>query len=136
MHIEGGCHCGYITYEAEVDPDTVRICHCTDCQTLTGTAYRTTVPARKEGLRLLTVKPRIYVKTAESGNKRAHGFCPECGTPIYATSVSDPLVYGTRVGTTRQRTELRPKQQVWCRSALGWAMNLESLPRNPTQPAA
>ena len=36
MHIEGGCHCGYITYEAEVDPDAVRICHCTDCQTLTG----------------------------------------------------------------------------------------------------
>ena len=21
MKIEGGCHCGYITYEAEVDPD-------------------------------------------------------------------------------------------------------------------
>ena len=41
MKIEGGCHCGYIAYEAEVDPDKVRICHCTDCQTLSGSAFRT-----------------------------------------------------------------------------------------------
>jgi hypothetical protein len=32
MQLTGGCHCGHITYEAEVDPETVRVCHCTDCQ--------------------------------------------------------------------------------------------------------
>jgi len=25
MHIDGGCHCGYIKYETEVDPETVSI---------------------------------------------------------------------------------------------------------------
>ena len=70
MHITGGCHCGAITYEAEVDPDTVSICHCTDCQTFSGSAFRTAVPAKKEGFKL-TGRPKIYVKTAESGNKRA-----------------------------------------------------------------
>ena len=34
MKIDGGCHCGYITYEAEADPANAMICHCTDCQTL------------------------------------------------------------------------------------------------------
>jgi hypothetical protein len=133
MHIQGGCHCGKITYEAEVDPDAVRICHCTDCQTLTGSAFRTTVPARKDSFKLLTGAPKIYVKTAESGAKRAHGFCPDCGTPIYAAAVSDPQSYGLRVGTIRQKRELRPKRQAWCRSALDWAMNLESLPQSPKQ---
>ena len=133
MHVEGGCHCGYITYEAEVDPDTVGICHCTDCQHLTGAAYRVTVRSDKGAFKLLTGRPKIYVKTAESGNKRAHGFCPECGTPLYATTVDNPEVYGIRVGTTRQRTQLRPKRQGWCRSALDWVMNLESLPQNPRQ---
>jgi hypothetical protein len=131
MHIEGGCHCGFITYEAEVDPEKVSICHCTDCQTLTGSAFRVTVQAPKQGFRLLTGRPKIYIKTAESGTQRAHGFCPECGTPIYATAVTDPQIYGIRVGTTRQRTELRPKRQSWCRSTLDWAMNIESLPRSP-----
>ena len=32
MKIDGGCHCGYITYEAEADPANAMICHCTDCQ--------------------------------------------------------------------------------------------------------
>lgn len=131
MHIDGGCHCGFITYEAEIDPAKVSICHCTDCQNLTGSAYRVTVPAPKDGFKLLTGKPKIYVKTAESGTRRAHGFCPECGTPIYATAVTDPQVYGVRVGTVRQRAELPPKRQSWCRSALGWAMNIEALPQNP-----
>ena len=132
MRIHGGCHCGYITYEADVDPDAVRICHCTDCQTLTGSAYRVTVAAPKEGFRLLGGKPKLYIKTAESGTKRAHGFCPECGTPIYATAnVDDPPSYGIRVGTARERAQLAPKGQSWCRSAVPWAMNIESLPAKP-----
>ena len=68
MHIDGGCHCGYIKYEAEVDPNAVRICHCTDCQTLTGSAYRVTVAAPSETFKLTGGNPKIYVKIAESGN--------------------------------------------------------------------
>ena len=30
MKIDGGCHCGYITYEAEADPQKAFICQCTD----------------------------------------------------------------------------------------------------------
>ncbi len=133
MHIDGGCHCGYISFEAEVDPAAVGICHCTDCQILTGSAYRVTVPAGKDTFRLVSGEPKIYVKTAESGNKRAHAFCPRCGTPIYATAITDPQVYGIRVGTTRQRALLRPRRQIWCRSALEWAMNIEALPKSAMQ---
>ena len=131
MQIQGGCHCGYITYEADVDPDRVRICHCTDCQNLTGSAYRVNVNTPKSRFNLLTGTPKLYVKTAESGSKRAHGFCPECGTPIYSTAdVADPESYGLRVGTIRQRAQLPPKQMGWCRSQLDWTMNLESLPQS------
>ena len=132
MHVQGGCHCGYITYEAEVDPEAVRICHCTDCQTLSGSAYRVNVSARKSEFTLLTGQPKLYIKTAESGTKRAHGFCPECGTAIYSTAnVAEPDAYGLRVGTIRERSQLPPRKQGWCRSALDWAMNIESLPQSP-----
>jgi hypothetical protein len=30
MKVTGGCHCGYITYEVEVDPANVKVSHCTD----------------------------------------------------------------------------------------------------------
>ena len=127
MKIDGGCHCGNITYSAEIDPENVGICHCTDCQTLSGTAFRTSVRATKEAFHLGGGQPKIYVKTAESGAKRAQAFCPECGTPIYSAAVSDPQVFNIRVGTARQRAELRPKTQGWCRSARDWVNDLQSI---------
>ena len=59
MKIDGGCHCGYITYSAEIDPEDVGICHCTDCQTLTGTAFRTSVRATKEAFHYRADKRRF-----------------------------------------------------------------------------
>jgi len=133
MKIEGACHCGTITYEAVVDPDKVAVCHCSDCQTLSGSAFRTVVPAPKEAFTLRTGRPKIYVKTAESGTKRAQAFCPECGTPIYSSAVGDAPVFFIRVGTARQRAQLPPKSQVWCRSALDWVTDLRSVARSDRQ---
>jgi hypothetical protein len=45
MKAHGSCHCGAIEFEALVDSARVTICHRTDCQNLTGTAYRVTVAA-------------------------------------------------------------------------------------------
>ncbi len=128
MKIDGSCYCGAITYEAEIDPEKVAICHCTDCQTLSGTAFRTVVPVPRDDFRLLSGEPKVYVKTAESGNRRAQTFCAECGSPIYAADADGvPSVYNIRLGTARQRGELVPKSQIWFRSALGWLSGLDGL---------
>ncbi len=100
MKIEGVCHCGDIAYQAEVDPDTARICHCTDCQTLSGSAYRANISAPANSFVLLRGKPRIYIKTTESGVKRVHAFCGNCGTPIYAAAVDNPPAYSLRIGAS------------------------------------
>jgi hypothetical protein len=121
MKIDGACHCGAIRYEAEVDPARVMICHCTDCQVLSGSAFRTVVPAPKPSFRLLSGKPKVYVKTADSGNQRTQAFCGDCGTPIYSSPVSaDFAFYSLRVGSMRQRAELRPSVEYFCRSKLDW----------------
>ena len=128
MNIDGGCHCGEITYEAEIDPEQVLVCHCTDCQTLSGSAFRTIVPALQGTFKLLTGTPTTYIKTAESGRKRAQVFCPTCGSPIYAGPAEGGSSFvGIRVGTVRQRDRLRPRKQLWCRSAQPWLHKLPSL---------
>ena len=133
MRIDGGCHCGRITYEADLDPDKVGVCHCTDCQMLSGSAFVVYVPVPKEAL-TLRGEPKLYVKTAESGSRRAQAFCPECGTRIYASADTDPQVFNLRIGTVHQRASLAPKTQLWCRSALPWTMDLGSIKRHAKQP--
>jgi hypothetical protein len=135
MKVTGRCHCGNISFEAEIDPGQVRVCHCTDCQHLTGTAFRTNVASLPGTFVLTSGSPKIYVKTAESGNKRVHAFCPDCGTPLYATSTDpNPQSYGLRVGTLDRRAELKPARQGWCRSALPWSMDLTGIERFERQP--
>jgi hypothetical protein len=135
MKIDGRCHCGYISYEAEIDPEKVVICHCTDCQTLSGSAFRTVALTRENAFRLLSGEPKIYVKTGDSGTKRVQSFCSECGTPIYSSTIGDgPKVYGIRVGTSRQRDQLVPKTQLWCRSSQRWLADLGSAHQIETQP--
>jgi hypothetical protein len=69
------------------------------------------------------------LKTADSGVKRLHAFCSNCGTPVYACANTDnPPSYTLRVGCLRQRAELPPKQRIWCKSALDWAQNVSVVP--------
>jgi hypothetical protein len=132
MRIDGGCHCGKVSYEADIDPEKVGVCHCTDCQVLSGSAFTAFVQAPKESFRLRG-EPKVYVKTAESGNRRAQAFCAECGTRLYASADKDPQVFNLRIGTVRQRAALTPKSQVWCRSALPWVMDLASVKKHAKQ---
>ncbi|MCM2472558.1 GFA family protein [Rhizobium sp. CG5] len=129
MQIDGQCHCGFVTYEAEVDPNDVSICHCSDCQTLTGSAFRVTAIARRQDVRLTSNLPKLYTKTGDNGQKRLQYFCPECGSPLFTTGEGkDADVWGVRVGSIRQRAALAPRQQIWCRSALPWIDDIRNLP--------
>ena len=133
MNVNGRCHCGAITYRPVVDPGKVSLCHCTDCQLLSGSAYRVSVPAPSSTFELLTGQPKIYVKTAESGTKRAHAFCPDCGTPVYSAAIADTPAYSLRVGCLEHRAQLPPRRQIWCRSAVPWSATLTGLPQLPRQ---
>ena len=129
MKIDGSCLCGFIQYEAEVDPQDVSVCHCTDCQTLSGSAFRVGVPIPEANFTLLAGAPKTFVKTAESGGKRAQVFCPDCGSALYSTSVGDgPKIFRLRVTGSDQRHEFTPSSQGWCRSAHQWLNDLPSIP--------
>jgi hypothetical protein len=128
MKIDGKCHCGEIAYEATVDEKSVRICHCTDCQSLGGSAFRTNVNTPAGDFKLLRGTPKRYIKVADSGNKRLQAFCGSCGTAIYASAVENPPAYSLRVGTITQRAMLKPREQIWRKSALPWVDSIGELP--------
>jgi hypothetical protein len=130
MHIDGRCHCGKISYEAEADPAKAGICHCTDCQTLSGSPYVAFIQVPAAGFKLRG-EPKVYVKTADSGNRRAQAFCPDCGSRLWAAAEKDTPVYNLRLGTVRQRAQLAPQMQVFCNSALPWSANLGGIQQHP-----
>ena len=134
MKVDGSCFCGYLTFEADVNPEAVILCHCSDCQILSSSAFRIIVPAIEGSFRLLSGRPTIYVKTAESGNRRNLAFCPKCGTAIYsAPADSNSHYFGLRVGALRQRRDLIPRAQEWRRSVVPWVDHLEDFVSRDTE---
>jgi hypothetical protein len=130
MKVDGRCHCGAIAYEAIVDPQKAGLCHCTDCQTLSGAPFRASVPAMAGDFRILRGQPKVYIKTAESGTRRAQAFCADCGTPIYASAADNPTQFNLRLGAIAQRAQIPALKQGWCSSALAWARDIEDLPES------
>ena len=134
MEVDGSCHCGAIRFEAEIDPKRIGICHCSDCQTFSGGPFRTSVLVGAVNFHLLEGAPRLYEKTAESGRAREMAFCESCGTHVWGTSRGDDQTYySVRVGTLKQRAELAPAAQVWCRSKLPWVDHLSEVRQIETQ---
>jgi hypothetical protein len=116
----------------------VQICHCTDCQTSTGSAFRVSIPVPGASFKM-TGQPTSYLKTtADSGRPRLQAFCPQCGSPIYSTSPGEGVQpsYMVRVGILRQRDQLAPRRQNWFRSARAWVTNLDAVPKNEKQASA
>ena len=129
MKVDGQCHCGAVRFEAEVAPGAIGICHCTDCQTLTGSPYRVTVICSGEWIRMTGKPPRTYAKVGDNGCTRVQHFCPDCGSPLFTSGEGDASDdWGTRWGSIRQRGGLKPMRQIWCRSAAPWINDLKGLP--------
>jgi len=135
MKINGACTCGAIKIEGEADPEKTQMCHCTDCQTGTASAFRVSIPVSGETFKM-TGQPTFYLKTtADSGIPRKQAFCPTCGSPIYSTTVGDGVQrsYMVRVGLLHQRNHLIPRRQNWFRSARSWVTTIDAIPKNEKQ---
>ena len=134
MHVEGSCHCGNIKFRSEIISEEVEICHCTDCQTLSGSAFHTIVPAKEGSFEITNGELKQYTKTADDGAKRVQSFCPECGSPICSSPPEGELgVTRIRVGVLKQRDQLTPKMQYWTRSAQPWTQTISEMKNIETE---
>ena len=127
MQVRGQCHCGEVHLTAEVQPSRVFVCHCSDCQVLTGSAFRVVAPVVTGTLRVEGAV-KGYARTADSGAVRWQYFCPECGTPLYAGTPDGTGLVTVRVGVLNERAQLTPTAQLWRRSALSWVDKLVETP--------
>jgi hypothetical protein len=127
MLVTGQCHCGHVRYQAEIDPDEIGICHCTDCQRLTGSPFRVTAHVPEGAIIVTGNPPKIYRKAGESGAIRRQYFCPECGSPLF-TSADGEGEWGIRWGSIDEREKLIPSTQIWTRSGVHWLGEISDIP--------
>lgn len=137
MQTTGACFCGAIEYRADVDVQRIGICHCRDCQILSGSAFRIAALVQPGCFEITKGEPRAFDKTAESGRVRRLLFCADCGSHV-ASTPADPDAPGAfvsvRISSSQDFASLAPSYEVWCGSRLAWMPELEGTRRFDGQP--
>ena len=118
---KGGCQCGEISYELLGSPIALYRCHCTVCQTASGSAFGMSMWVKNDDFKLTSGIPKSFIRTADSGAKVESFFCDACGVRIYAKAAgfnSEHIIL--KPGTLQNTNDLNPSAEVWLKSKQDW----------------
>ena len=129
----GGCLCGKVRYSADVEPVFVGVCHCTDCQKFTGSAFGVVIGVPKPALSIQG-ELTSYSKAGDTGKSIVRQFCPVCGSSISDEAEALPGVVMLGAGTLDEAGWVKPGAQIYCDSAQSWVQLGGEMARFPKMP--
>lgn len=118
----GGCECGTIRYSINAAPIVVYACHCTICQTQSGSAFGMAVRFPVDSFTLIRGRLKSFQRTADSGQVFTNSFCPDCGTRIYHRADRSADQISLKPGTLDDTSWLHPSHHVFLKSAQKWVV--------------
>jgi hypothetical protein len=131
---EGGCQCGRVRYRLEGSPIALAICHCSECQRQSGSAFGMSLIVPEASFQLVVGKPQSFTRDADSGSTVTCYFCGSCGTRLYHDPESRPGSVNIKAGTLDDTSWLAPNLHVWTRSKQPWVPIPEGVPCFERQP--
>lgn len=115
LPLTGGCQCGGVRYEIRAVPIMFYLCHCTECQRQTSSAFGESLRCDPASV-AVTGTMRTTRRVAETGTVRLGDFCPDCGVRILHRSENDPDRLNVKAGTLDDASWLVPAGHIWTRS--------------------
>ncbi|TCD15448.1 GFA family protein [Oricola cellulosilytica] len=121
---QGGCQCRAVRYTLKSRPLVVYVCHCTECQKQSSSAFGESVRVRAADLEI-GGEIRAYIRPSSSGEVRCE-FCPECGTRLFHRRASYSEHLNIKGGSFDETSWLVPAGHIWTASRQPWV----SIPRD------
>ena len=131
----GGCQCGKIRYEITGTPKALVVCHCTDCQRQSGSAFGMTLPVNEADFRLTQGEVKTFASQSDAGRGKLGAFCPECGTRIYHKPEWRKGTVSVKPGTLDDTSWLKPEIHLWTSSRQRWVRVPEDVKAFEKQPS-
>jgi hypothetical protein len=118
----GGCQCGMIRYRLIAEPLMLYICHCSDCQKQSASAFGMSLRMRPRDIEFVQGQETMRSWDTHGGDgriKRCH-FCPNCGTRLMHGSDDPEETVSIKAGSLDDTGGLRPRAHIWLKSAQPW----------------
>ena len=120
LPLSGGFSCEAVRFVVNAVPLLVYVCHCSECQRASGSAFGLQMLVAAESFALARGKPKPWRRTGAAGLESTWWFCGECGGCIFAEGLQRPGIIKVRAGTLDETWWLRPIAIVSLRSAQAW----------------
>lgn len=131
----GGCQCGQVRYEVVRPPQKLVVCHCTDCQRQSGSAFGMTLVVNEADFRLTQGELKTFASKSAAGRAKLGAFCPQCGTRIYHKPEWRPGTVSVKPGTLDDTRWLTPDMHIWTSSKQPWVTIPEGVTTHKRQPS-
>jgi len=119
MNVPGACRCRKVRYRLLEEPITFYLCHCTDCQAESGSAFGQTMHVRAEAIREVEGELTQRETTTTSSRTLILHECSGCRTVLWAER-PDSRIRGLNAGTLEGSGGLTPFGNMWTGSARPW----------------
>ena len=119
VKLKGGCLCGSVRFEADIESQFSIQCCCRQCQKITGTGHASQFALPKMQV-TFTGEPKIYRMSADSGNVVSSAFCSNCGNPMFKASSGYPDTLFFHAATLDDPSLFHPQAVVWSKSKQPW----------------
>ncbi len=129
----GSCECKSIQYKFTGEPLTCYACHCTDCQTSSGSAFGLSMIINKSDIEIIKGKIAITIINVNDTKVQKH-HCPQCGTPFWFSADEYPGIVALKPGTFDDTSWFSPVAHLWVRSAQPWVIFDSFTPQYEKQP--
>ncbi|EPQ0226323.1 GFA family protein [Pseudomonas aeruginosa] len=126
--INGSCLCGSVHYSSPQPPLMTAVCHCSDCQKQSGSAFSVNLMVLAEGFQAEGQTLASYQTRGGSGLPVRRFFCSHCGSALYTELSAMPGVLAVKAGTLADAAIVNPGMHLWCASAQPWVAIDRSLP--------
>lgn len=128
--LTGSCACGALKYEVTAQPLQKALCHCRNCQKLTGTAFTTNLLVPSSSFKVTAGKPKFWsFKQEPSGIAFLTTFCGTCGTNLRKESddkaFSDVSIVQAGTVDEGDAGDGRPVVELWTPMRKSWVGAVE-----------
>ncbi|SNS83443.1 Uncharacterized conserved protein [Sphingomonas laterariae] len=118
--MDGGCTCGAVRYRLHGAPMFVHCCHCTKCQTETGSAFVLNALIEADRVEVRQGSPETVPTPTDSGRGQQITRCPDCRVALWSTYGGREAIRFVRIGTLDDPGALTPDIHIYTRSKLPW----------------
>jgi hypothetical protein len=107
------CACGALALACRGEPLRVSLCHCTDCQRRTGSAFGVAAFFERAAVTVQSGAAKSFSRDSISGKPVHFHFCPDCGSTVYWEPERQPALIGVAVGSFADPGFAAPAQSVF-----------------------